>query len=105
MLTNSWGSVSGPVIQANGRLMFEDDLTSEGQRPHCTCRQYGHPGGTRGWLGVEKCQLCLLRRVVPRQTLSRESKEIFKMLQKHRHTNKLTEKKSQKRVCSYIYET
>ena len=21
--------------------------------------QYGHSGGTRGWLGVERCQLCL----------------------------------------------
>ena len=23
------------------------------QRPHWACRQYGHSGGTRGWLGVE----------------------------------------------------
>ena len=29
------------------------------QRPHWACRQYGHSGGTRGWLGVERCQLCL----------------------------------------------
>ena len=28
------------------------------QRPHWACRQYGHSGGTRGWLGVERCQLC-----------------------------------------------
>ena len=34
------GSVAGPVIQANGRLTFEDDLRSGGllytvnQRPH-----------------------------------------------------------------------
>ena len=30
------------------------------QRPHWACRQYGHPGGTRGWLGVERYQLCKL---------------------------------------------
>ena len=29
------------------------------QRPHWACRQYGHFGGTRGWLGVERCQFCL----------------------------------------------
>ena len=29
------------------------------QRLHWACRQYGHSGGTRGWLGVERCQLCL----------------------------------------------
>ena len=29
------------------------------QRPHWACRQYGHSGGTRGWLGVQRCQLCL----------------------------------------------
>ncbi len=29
------------------------------QRPHWACRQYGHSGGTRGWLGVERWQLCL----------------------------------------------
>jgi hypothetical protein len=29
------------------------------QRPHWACRQYGHSGGARGWLGVERCQLCL----------------------------------------------
>ena len=29
------------------------------QRPHWACRQYGQPGGTRGWLGVERWQLCL----------------------------------------------
>ena len=29
------------------------------QRPHWACRQYGHSGGTWGWLGVERCQLCL----------------------------------------------
>ena len=28
------------------------------QRPHWACRQYGHPGGTRGWLGVKRYQLC-----------------------------------------------
>ena len=29
------------------------------QRPHWACRQYGHSGGTKGWLGVKRCQLCL----------------------------------------------
>ena len=29
------------------------------QHPHWACRQYGHTGGTRGWLGVERWQLCL----------------------------------------------
>ena len=29
------------------------------QRPHCACWQYGHTGGTRGWLGVKRCQLCM----------------------------------------------
>jgi hypothetical protein len=29
------------------------------QRPHWARRQYGHSEGTWGWLGVEKCQLCL----------------------------------------------
>ena len=32
---------------------------NERQRPHWACRQYGHTGGTRGWLGVERWQLCL----------------------------------------------
>ena len=29
------------------------------QRLHWACRQYGHSGGTWGWLGVKRCQLCL----------------------------------------------
>ena len=29
------------------------------QRPHWACQQYGHSGGTWGWLGVERYQLCL----------------------------------------------
>jgi hypothetical protein len=29
------------------------------QRLHWACQQYGHSGGTRGWLGVEGCQLCM----------------------------------------------
>ena len=28
------------------------------QRTHWACRQYGHTGGTWGWLGVERWQLC-----------------------------------------------
>ena len=32
---------------------------NERQRPHWACRQYGHTGGTRRWLGVERWQLCL----------------------------------------------
>ena len=32
---------------------------NERQRPHWACWQYGHTGGTRGWLGVERWQLCL----------------------------------------------
>ena len=45
----SWVRLRGPVIQANGRLTFEDDLRSGGllcfnytvnQRPHWACRQY-----------------------------------------------------------------
>ena len=27
------------------------------QRPHWACQQYGHSGGTRGWLGVERFHL------------------------------------------------
>jgi hypothetical protein len=26
---------------------------------HWACRQYGHTGGTRGWLGIQRWQLCL----------------------------------------------
>ena len=29
------------------------------QRLHWAGRQYGHSGGTQGWLGVKRCQLCL----------------------------------------------
>ena len=29
------------------------------QRPKWDCRQYSHSGGPKGWLGVERCQLCL----------------------------------------------
>ena len=29
------------------------------QHPHWACRVYGHTGGTRRWLGVERLQLCL----------------------------------------------
>ena len=29
------------------------------QGPHWTCQQYGHSGGTWGWLGVKRCQPCL----------------------------------------------
>ena len=53
-------SVAGPVIQANERLTFEDDLIkvrrsailhyTVNQCPHWACWQYGHTGGTRGWL-------------------------------------------------------
>jgi hypothetical protein len=32
---------------------------NERQRPYWACRQYGHTGGTRVWLGVERWQLCL----------------------------------------------
>ena len=47
------GSVASPVIQANGRLTFDDDLRSAmNQRLHWACQQYGHSGGTQGWLGV-----------------------------------------------------
>ena len=28
------------------------------QPPHWALRQYGHPGGIQGWLGVERYQLC-----------------------------------------------
>ena len=48
------GSVASPVIQANGRLTFEDDLRSGGllcfttyilnQLLHWACQQYGHSG-------------------------------------------------------------
>ena len=47
------GFVKGPVIQANGRLTFEDDLRSAmlhytvNQRPHWACWKFGHSGGTR----------------------------------------------------------
>jgi hypothetical protein len=29
------------------------------QRPHWARQQYVHSGLTRGWLGVERCQLCM----------------------------------------------
>jgi hypothetical protein len=29
------------------------------QHPHWACWQYGHSGRTRGWVGVERWQLCL----------------------------------------------
>ena len=29
------------------------------QRPHWACHQYGYSGGTRKWLRVERCKLCL----------------------------------------------
>ena len=29
------------------------------QRLHWACEQCGHSLGTRGWLGVERCQFCL----------------------------------------------
>ena len=57
---NKLGSILGPVIQANGRLTFEDNLRSSvNQCPYWDHQQYGHSGGNRGWLGVERCQLCL----------------------------------------------
>jgi hypothetical protein len=37
------------------------------QPPHWACRQYGHPGGTRGWLGVKCCRIV---NSVPRWRLS-----------------------------------
>ena len=49
----SWVRLREPVIQANGRLIFEDDLRSGAgsarlhytvnQRPHWACQQYGDP--------------------------------------------------------------
>ena len=29
------------------------------QHLHWACRQYGHSGGTGGWLGVKRCQFCM----------------------------------------------
>ena len=51
-------AVLDPVIQANGRLTFEDDLRSGGLLLHSVSRQDGHSGGTQGWLGVERCYFC-----------------------------------------------
>ena len=49
-----------PVIQANGRLTFEARRSTQWISVHTgACWQYGHSGGTGGWLGVEKCQFCL----------------------------------------------
>ena len=56
------GSVAGPVVQANGRLTFEDQLRLGGLLCQClywACRQYGHFGVTCGWLGVKRCHFCL----------------------------------------------
>ena len=46
-----------PVIQANRRSAMLHYTVN--QLPDWACRQYGHSGGTRGWLGVKRCQLCL----------------------------------------------
>ena len=60
------GSVAGPVIKANGRLTFEDDLRSGGllcfttqQTSVWVCQQYDNSGRSQRWHGVERCQLCL----------------------------------------------
>ena len=46
-----WG---WPEVRRSAMIHF-----NKHQRPHWACRQYGHTGGTRGWLGVERWQLCL----------------------------------------------
>ena len=53
------------MLTCNPRLIFEDDLRSAtlhytvNQCPQWACWQYGHFGGAQGWLGVERCQLCV----------------------------------------------
>ena len=53
------GSVAGPVIQANGRLSFEDDLRSafitvfhSESGSALSLLTVWLSGGTQGWLGV-----------------------------------------------------
>ena len=41
-------------VRRSAMLYFD-----ERQRRHWACWQFGHTGGTRGWLGVERWQLCL----------------------------------------------
>ena len=76
----SWVHLRGPVIQANGRLTFEDDLRSGGLL--CFTTQWASintglvdgmvtPGGNRGWLGVERCQLCSWHLSTPSNFASR----------------------------------
>ena len=50
------GSVAGPLIHANGRLSFEDDLKSEGLIYRVSL--CGHSGRTQGWLGVRERAIC-----------------------------------------------
>ena len=57
------GSVVGPVIQANGRLTFEDDLRSGGLLYFTTQwisirTELADSMVTLGWLGVERLQFC-----------------------------------------------
>ena len=60
------GSVTGPIIQDNGRMTCEDDMRSGvllhykvNQCLHWACRLHGCSWGSWGWLDVERCELCL----------------------------------------------
>ena len=49
----NWGSVAGPVIQANGGWDLRMTWGLEACfTVHWVCWQYGHSGGTQGWLVV-----------------------------------------------------
>ena len=71
----SWVRLRGPVIQANGRLKFEDDLKSGG----LLCFIHSEPASalgsqTQGWLGVESCTSTLPAGYIPqRKTTSMSS--------------------------------
>ena len=57
----------GPFAQTFNPSKWESDIwgwlevrrSAVNQHPHLACRKCGHSGGTWGWLGVERCQLCL----------------------------------------------
>ena len=46
------GSVAGPVIQANGRLSFEDELRRSGGLLYIVPTELAD---SMGWLGMARC--------------------------------------------------
>ena len=54
----------GPFVRTCNPSKLEDDIWgwlhyTVNQRPHWACQQYCNSGGTWGWIGVKRCQLCL----------------------------------------------